>query len=303
MYNQERKELFLHERKTEAEIGRNTSVWFEQAEYYEELYGRDLCDWTTTEIVSFMKYLSTPRFQSLALLKNCFEMYTNWCMSNNLVMDNQNHYTEITPEIIGECVDLNKLRKLTVSREKLLEDIKQLPNYQDQFIFIAAFEGVPTKNGYIGEIKISDLKGNVLKLHDGRQLTVSNDFVRIFKAAIAENTYLSMGKRQLEYPLEPSDTVIKQIQRENPQQNLALLVSGRFRKCIQYMGWESGFSLKDIAESGRIDLIQRMMEEQGISLEYAVTALGCRERHTDIYGVIHRPILWLKTYGTFIEGG
>ena len=301
MYNQERKVQFLKERKAAAEIGANTEAWFNETQYYEEIYKRDLCDWTITEIINFMKYISTPRSQTLVLLKNSFEMYTNWCLSNNLVADNQNHYTEIDSDIIAECVDFEKLKLVTFTREELLSNIKDLPNYVDKFLFLGIFEGISPKNGAITEVKESDLKdGNKLELKSGVLLTISDELKHIIIQAAEEDDYYSMGNRQLVMNYEKGDTIIRPLKRKNPQKNKTIMIGTRFRTCLKYLGMSPGVTLKDISESGRLDFIKRMMKEKNITKEQSIMDKEYRTIHEEIYGAIQNCTMYLKIYGRFL---
>ena len=297
MYNADRKLQFLKERKSEVELSPNTEIWFESMEYFEKEYDRDICEWTSTEIIRYMKYMSTPRIQTLVIFKGSMSIYTDWCITNRLVNDNQNHFAELTTETLCQCIDFTKLRTLILTREELLENIRTLNNYSDQFIYLGLFEGVNAQN--LINVGVTDLNGNELRLHDGRTITISNELHNIILTAAEETTWISTKKRQREYDYIPSDKIIRSINVKNPQTNMMLLLGGRFRSGLNYMGLPSEISRKDIMESGRLDFIRMIMTERNLSLDDVL--------HSDIrniietrYGKIQNTITYVNTYGKLI---
>ncbi len=297
MYNADRKLQFLKERKSEVELSPNTEIWFESMEYFEKEYDRDVCEWTSTEIIRYMKYMSTPRIQTLVIFKGSMSIYTDWCITNRLVNDNQNHFAELTTETLCQCIDFTKLRTLILTREELMENIRTLNNYSDQFIYLGLFEGVNAQN--LINVGAADLNGNELRLHDGRTIIISNELRNIILMAAEEMTWTSTKKQQREYDYIPSDKIIRPINVKNPQTNMMLLLGGRFRGGLNYMGLPSEISRKDIMEGGRLDYIRRIMKEKNLSLDDVL--------HSDLrnvietrYGKIQNLTTYINIYGNFI---
>lgn len=298
MYNEERKLQFLKERKSEVELSPNTEIWFESMEYFEKEYDRDVCEWTSTEIIRYMKYMSTPRIQTLVIFKGSMSIYTDWCITNRLVTDNQNHFAELTTETLCECIDFAKLRLLILTRKELLENIRTLNNYSDQFIFLGLFEGINAQN--LINVGVSDLEGNELHLHDGKTITISNDFRHTILMAAEETTWISTKARQREYDYIPSDKIIRIIDRKNPQTNMMLLLGGRFRGALAFMGLPSEISRKDIMESGRLDYIQSIMKEKNMSLHDVIFNSDIRNDVEVRYGKIQNCGVYVNIYGKLI---
>lgn len=298
MYNEERKHQFLRERKSEVELSPNTEIWFESMEYFEKEYDRDVCEWTSTEIIRYMKYMSTPRIQTLVIFKGSMSIYTDWCITNRLVTDNQNHFAELTTETLCECIDFTKLRSLILTREELLENIRTLNNYSDQFIFLGLFEGINAQN--LINVGVSDLEGNELHLHDGKTITISNDLRHTILMAAEETTWISTKVRQREYNYIPSDKIIRIIDRKNPQTNMMLLLGGRFRSALAFMGLPSEISRKDIMESGRLDYIQSIMKEKNMSLHDVIFNGDIRNDVEARYGKIQNCGVYVNIYGKLI---
>lgn len=297
MYNEERKLQFLKERKSEVELSPNTEVWFESMAYFEKEYDRDICEWTSTEIIRFMKYMSTPRIQTLVIFKGAMSMYTDWCITNRLVTDNQNHYAELTTETLCQCVDFEKLRTLLLTREELLENIQTLNNYSDRFIFLGLFEGINAQN--LVNVSVSDLDGNELRLHDGRTITISKELCHTILMAAEETTWVSTKIRQREYDYIPSDKIIRSIDVKNPQTNMMLLIGGRFRSALKYMGLPSEISRKDIMEGGRLDYIKQIMQKKNLPLDNVLRS-DIRNEIETRYGKIQNLTIYENIYGKFI---
>ncbi len=298
MYNAERKHQFLNERRSEVELSPNTEIWFESMEYFEKEYDRDICEWTSTEIIRYMKYMSTPRVQTLIIFKGSMSIYVDWCITNRLVDDNQNHFTELTTETLCECIDFTKLRSLILTREELLENIRTLNNYSDQFIFLGLFEGINAQN--LINVGVSDLEGNELHLHDGKTITISNGLRHTILMAAEETTWISTKSRQKEYDYIPSDKIIRIIDRKNPQTNMMLLLGGRFRGALAFMGLPSEISRKDIMESGRLDYIQNIMKEKNMSLHDVIFNSDIRNDVESRYGKIQNCGVYVNIYGKLI---
>lgn len=300
IYNQERKMQFIQERKEKATISNNIMNIFELSSAIEESYGRDICEWTSNEIISFYKYYSTASVQSLVQLHNALTMYTNWCISNGMVSDNQNHYTEINSVMLCSCINFVALRKMIMSRDELLDLLKELPNYSDMFILLGIFEGIPAKQGCMFNIKISNINGNKLTLPDKSVVTISDELKHIMHIAAEEDTHTSLPskKKEFEYEYTDGDHVLRHIKRNSIRPNEVLVIGSRMRKCADYLD-KPGLTIKALAESGRMWKISKIMKEKAVSLENAVVKY--RAEHEAIYGPMQNTVTYINTYGVLIR--
>ena len=300
MYNEERKLQFLRERESEVEIGANTRSGFNIAESYENMYGRDLAEWTSTEIIAFFKFYGTSKLQTLVNLKNAFQIYTDWCINNGLVDDNQNHYSELSSADLCRCVDLAKLGLTVFSREKLLTEISTLLNNCDKYIFLGLFEGIPTKNQTLGKLRYDQVNGNTIIFDDGSELIISDELAEIIKRSRYETERIvGRGTRPPE-PYVEEDTIIRQTLKKNAQTNLTLIIGGRFRSCLKMMDFPASLAQRDVAESGRLEFIRNMMKKYSITFNDCLYIPEYREIHEKWFGTIQNLYGYLTTYGTFI---
>lgn len=242
---------------------------FEKSKDREERYNKDLCNFTTPQIIEFFKYVDTASIDTLNVMRINLIKYGDWCLENTLIDDNQNHFYEITNEIIGNCVSNIKLKNSIVTREQFNEFLFKLDNYTDRFVFICIFEGITGKNlSDISNIKLADIdkKSKTAKLYSGRIINVSQLFVDIAEEANNQKMYYdTLGRK---YMLEPKDTIYRQMiksQKQNillTEEKLRIRIS-RVIKISENYGYH--FSVKSLYDSGLIDMINTLSEQNDIS--------------------------------------
>lgn len=297
MYNKERKEMFLQYKNENALIGNNLRNAFVMAESIENNLGKDMAEWSSAEILDFYRMYSTKNIQTLIVLHNALREYTGWCLLNNLVRDNQNHYDEIDSNALCKCVDINSLREsVPLDRDVFVREIRTLPNYQDQFILLGLYEGISLDD--LINVKISDLDGRILHLHSGVDYPVSPELQHIIFEAANETVYDSLkGNRHYDYV--PAETIIKSLdptKLRGSVSNPRLVATGRMRKCSDFLGYN--LTVKNIREAGRINYIRKkIMEPLNLSFEEAL--LSHRKEHENIFGRIQNIQTYMKTYGEF----
>lgn len=300
--NKERKEQFIANKSKEVLMSNNLGNTFDAAELLEEKYGKDIAEWTTGEIIGFYKYLSTPYIQSLVNIHNSLTGYTNWCVMNGLVRDNQNHFTEITSAALCKCVDLTTLERLIITREDLLRDIKKLNNYCDMMILLGLFEGIPVHDNVLKDVKYSDLdENNILHLKNGVDLKVSSELRSIMETASEETTWRSYSEiRNRETEYFDDGCIIRFTKRSDGSVSVSsatAVIGSRMRKAIQYLGWPVNITMKMVAESGRIHMMREIANSNMVEISETITNLRLRVLHERIYGKIQNQQTWLSTYG------
>jgi hypothetical protein len=302
MYNEKIKNQFIEEKKRVAVISNNLTDIFNLAQAREERLGRDLCEWTSEEIIDFYKYMGSKSVQTLIVTNNLLTMYCNWCLQNGLVRDNQNHYLEINSVSLTKCVNTGELNDAIITREFLLNKIQLLGNYCDQFLLLALFEGINLKNDRIMKVKTSDLDGNILHLVDGIDVEISDDLQRLMTLANSENVYKGIGNsdKKNEYEYVPNDTVLRPyIYRGNVYDDAFHIVGQRFRKSIKYINMNT--TIKMLSESGRIDFIKRFAARKGIDPFDVIKIKEYREENEELYGMIQNKKIYLEVYGDYLK--
>lgn len=294
MYNEERKRSFIRFKKDTTELANNIITCFNDAEIFEEKYEKDLCDWTAPEIVGYLKYINTTKAGTLTVLVNMLRIYTDWCLSNSLVQDHQNHYYEVTQDIIDGCIDTTSLSSAIVTREFLLKKLEYVYNAADKFVLLGSFEGIRTMD--FPGIKISDIKGNSLVLKK-RTICISDELAEIAAEANAETFYMSPIRR-LKIDLEPSDYILKNKADSDEEKIPTTEISIRFHRLMKYLDM-AAITMKDLRESGRIEFIMHLMMETGESLENVLHTK--RDTIENQYGKIQALSSYMNIYGPIIE--
>lgn len=284
-------------------ISKNLEIAFESAEPWEERLGRDLCEWTSGEIIDFYKFYSTASIQTLVILHNYLTDYARWCLSNGLISNGQNHYDEIKTEALCKCVDTETLSNVVVTREELLSEIKDLPNTTDQFIFLGLFEGITMKDGALYKVKPSDLDGNTLRLPNGKSIQISPELSHIIHMATEETDYITMGKRGKSYPYVDGEEIVRPIiYRKNQQfeENETIMIGTRMRKCVKYLGMSPSTTMKSIIESGRIHYIKETARRNNINPTDIINTPDYRIPMEERFGKIQNLTSYLQLYGNLM---
>ena len=303
MYNKERKTQYLKEKSETSILSNNISNAFDLSERFEEKYGRDICEWTSGEIISFYKYIGTSYIQTLVQLNNALSGYANWCMVNGLISDNQNHFADINSEMLCKCIDMKSLGSIVVTREKLNE-IDELRNFCDQFILLGLFEGIPVKDDIMKSVKLSDLDGNTIHLKNGVDLEISDKLRSIMYKADEEDTWMSYkDKRGVEISYQNDGCIIRYTKTKGGKVSTSsstVIIGMRLRKAIKFLGWSENITIKSIMESGRIDMMRKLAKEYNVPIEDTLRTLHIRKIHERIYGKVQNHSTWLSTYGRFL---
>lgn len=303
MYNSNLKQRYFDESESRNLTLSQYKVQFERIASEEELLNKDMCEFTTKEILDYYKKMCTSSFDFLNCINSQFKLYAAWCQTQGLLSDNQNHYDEINRELLMSCINYGLSIAKIVTREQLLQIIKEFKNPSDKFICLALYEGLFGKEfTELADLYLSDFDGNMVTLSTGRVLEVSDELIKY--AAEAANTYEYIpyninGKCDF-YPCSQSDGhVVKVVITRN---NFSDKVQGytfsiKLKTLKRYYGYEciSGNALK---ESGRIEMIQKICKDENIDPK------TCLIRHPEIeyrYGKLNSRVAYIDKYSDFLK--
>lgn len=300
MFNTQRKLDFLKYKEETTELSNNLKLWFSMAEYFEKEYNKDLCNWTVAEIISFCKFVSSSKIKYLTVLVNSLKIYTDWCMANGWVDDNQNHWIEISQRNLYDCLDTERLRRSFISRKDLTEMLPSLRNASDMFLLLGSFEGLTLKE--LGEAKGSDYADGVLTCKT-RSLEISPELTAILAECGTETTYVGYKSKSKAIDLEDSPYVIRTSVEGGKSSNVSVLISSRFRGIAAYLELDPSVTLGSIKESGRFDMIQREMVKNNVTLHEYLANITMRKDMELRYGKIQNYMTFEMTYGEIINKG
>jgi len=271
-YNKELKDRYIKEKEKSLAVTSNyIDVQFRKVSEVEYELDKDVSNWTVYEIVEYYKILNVTSYESLICLNSIFSQYTQFCLENSLVRDNQNHFLECTKGILLGCINKAILDKKIVARETVLKWIDELPNPKDQFILLSLFEYGKSKDFkdiVYAEHENLNEKDNTLKLID-RTIDISSKLTEIIKSCKVEDTYYSIsGKGTKVMPLIDYGYIVKSY----PNQNISLsdFQKGRniyiaCQRIFDYLGIGSYMSPNSIVESGKLYMIKKRAKELNIT--------------------------------------
>lgn len=271
MFNEDLKRKFIAERNKEVVLpDLYLERQFNKISFMEEELGKDLSNFTVYEITEYYKLLNLSSLDSLLVMNSQFSLYTQWCLQENLVKDNQNHYLEMTIEHIKGCINKVLAKMKMVTRETILEWVEELPNPKDQFVLLGLFEGIKGKDFCeLYRLKPEDIKGNVATLCTGRTIKLSDKLISIISDCISEDKYYSLtGNGVKVMPLIDRGYIIKDY--PNARTDVSDFQMGRkvynnITRILNHFDVLSFMTANSIAESGKLTMIKERAKELGMS--------------------------------------
>ena len=271
MYNKTIKTRYISEKEENTSTpNRYLERLFDKVGSFEETYDKDVCCFTAYEIMDFYKTINISSLESLVVLNNHLSLYVQWCLTQNLVPDCQNHFAEINNDILVECINMTSLKKAIITRGTLNAWLSGSNNPSDAFVMLCLFEGIKGNNFCeILNLKMSDFSGNKVQLCTGREMIVPDKLVELAKITNETMEYHAVSKTNSRiYPLEEKGYIIKDY--TNCQDDISDYQKGRriYKKILR------NFELLEVAEymkpnslveSGKIDYINRRAKEEGMS--------------------------------------
>ena len=270
MYNQELKERYRKEKESY------------RTEPFEEQLDKDASNFTTYEIINMYKTLAIMSLDTIATMNSNLSMYTQWCIQENLVNDYQNHYLEITRDMMASFVNKLAMDKKVVSREQVLDWCQQLPNPSDSFCLLGLFEGI-RGGGYLelALAKMEDFHDNIFIAYNGREIKVSFTLIEYAKQSNETIEYQSISRNmEKEVNLIENGRIIKDYPNVRRTESLPVLrrrTQSRLARIFNYMGILEYMNGNDIRMSGVIEMINSRCKELGINGKDYIYGIGIEE--------------------------
>ena len=278
MFNEDRKRRYIDLKEANVTLPyRSLERLFTSTAVFEEKLNKDVCEWTTTEIMEYYKYLDAYSLSSLVVCNSNLSLYASWCLTEILIPDAQNHYLEIRPDMLSACINKEYLTRMIITRDELVNLIDQLPNYTDRYMFLAFFEGIcgPEYCEMVNATE-DDIDGNMIHLCTGRSIEISDKLKDVAHFAAAEQEYQAYGLsgRILKYSdLDPPNLIFKTVARREIKRTSGAVMQAagrRFDKAKQLMGMPQRTTVKSIILSGKIHFIKQLMKEENLTIEEAI---------------------------------
>lgn len=273
MYNENDKIRFISTVNLDQYPNHYWNAMFAKSETMEEMYGKDLFNFSKIEIISMYKYFDSKSFDYLRVTNFNFIKYAQWALQEALIIDGQNHFAEITSDEINSCVNQYGVTESIITKKRLDEILHMIAPAKDRFMVIGIFEGI--KGTALTEMLDSnindiDFANKKMKLSSGRVIEVSDDLIRIAKEAAAETEYITSDGKQT-YKLYGDPGSLQKSLRKNPSEaNRIKIINKNFRSLFDNLGLSRYITPNSMFTSGLIYRINKFAEENGITAEEAL---------------------------------
>ena len=305
MYNEKLKKWYIGEKETSTITPKKyLEKLFTKTEEYETNYKKDIYDFNFYEIESLYKALNFESYDAIEIFNSHLNNYTNFCLQQSLVKDNQNHFVEFDSGLLSKYVNKAAIAKKIISREQLNRWLNDLINVSDAFLFEALFEGIQG-SGYknLAFITIEDFRGNVYIDKDGKKIQVTDKLV-----ALAEES----SKTYIYYPIKANSKKECTFKDEkwilkrycNVSDDMDLEREGRriyrqFRKCAEYLDVPY-LKPKDLIKSGRIHYINTRCKELGMTAEAVLNDYKYLNEVNQRFEPKIKVVPYLREYGDYL---
>lgn len=270
MYNEKIKNRYIQERHESVTLPLNyLQSHFRRSEKFEIMLETDISNFSVSEILAYYKSLNMVSAESLTCLNTQLKLYTQWCMANGLLKDNQNHFTEIDADMIYDCVNRYLFNCKIVTKEEIYNWLDQLANPQDRFVLLALFEIGKSKNySEITKMRFSNIQNGEVVLCTGRKVKISDKLYEIAKASNEEQDYYAKNGTGRTVQLIDSGYIIKtkinaKEYADDYQKGRNLYMS--LFHTLDYVGAGKIINPNAIVESGKLHMIKTRAKELGIT--------------------------------------
>lgn len=306
VYNQENKEWFLKS----IDLSQYPPRWwervFEKSFMFEKIKNKDLYNFTTPDIMEFYKFLDIGTLAPLIIYNSNLVKYAQWALNESLIIDGQNHFNELTSDILVNCLNITKTQQSILSYETFMDLInRKIVNDQDKFIFFCLFEGIKGKNYQeIVDMKLSDIDEDNLIIHlsSGRDVNVSREFIEICKKADKQTIYVGLIGNEIERKLVPGAGIIKEKSNSQGKDLNRTVYNAIVRNIASVFELADVVTAKSIRDSGLIYYLNKRAEKLDVPVSELVYNLDNWQDLIDKYQF--NPDArkrWLLQYKDFLK--
>ena len=307
MNEQRKRQYILNKTAQDITASGEYDRFFIRLKRYETRWNRDACDWSSQQIVSFLKAENKKSFVTLQHFLSLLSMYTDWCMGQGLSIINQNCCHEITSNILLQCVNYTQQKQHLVKREELITQLSSLRNPRDKFFALCLFEFGGWQNHFEDIVNVSikdfDLKENQLYLPKSNRTVVVTDYLyQLAIAADEETQYVNNGLKV--FDLTPNDDkVMKYVMREQNTvtQDRLIFQLRRISKSIMSMMGMPYTTAKDVALAGMLHKVKEYADYYKISPKQVIFNKRLYAKLCNQYGINTYYSQWWLRYGMLFE--
>ncbi|WP_025909296.1 site-specific integrase [Priestia flexa] len=263
------------------------SFVFEKSYLMEETLGKDLYDFTASEIIQVLKSAGYSTINSVQRDFWVIDKYISYAAKCGKINSAIKVTSGIDNDILDSCVD--KTNKVLWSESEINGIVDKLINYQDKAMIMALFEGISGNDTGFTELlylKKSDVhdahwagnKDKKIRLYNGklgkeRRIEVSEKTASLLRSAALEDTYiLKNGESNTLYgdekPLTASKFIFRIVhtgrsEKLHPETSApSLMVTRRFTAFNNWFNIKN-FTAKNVRNSGMLKMAKDLYKRDG----------------------------------------
>ena len=254
--------------ETRNDSGYAYGVLFAQTEPYEMENGKDVCDFTFSELIYMYKMWNLRSDATLMLKNNYLRQYEKWANENGYKNTIESAPNIVTRDITQQCIN-QSLRKVTmIDRDDLLQLIAPYENPREKFMTLALFEfgkGKAYTDIFYARIEDIDEENHTIKLDSGRTVEISKELIDFAYESYDADMYCT--PEGVLVPLTENGTIIKQYRNSNGNPRNGEIIYKGIKKLLKYTDLGKYTSPMHIEKSGMIAFIKRKAAQMNISSE------------------------------------
>ncbi|MGJ0846561.1 hypothetical protein ACR77J_07725 [Tissierella praeacuta] len=282
LYNPDLKIKFLESNYPSNENTKRSILFmFRKSAASERVFGKDLCVLNQEEILDLARRLDYKTLGTMESAFSYFASYTDWCIANGLRGSYDSQINDIA--LFAATQDLSKfLPRIKVKNRYLIKSevydlVDNLVNHQDKAYILGIYEGIGGEEMHeLRSLKLEDIDLNtnlaILTNLDGsrRIKKISDKLKNIFIYANSQEEYLQSNGQSLTVKrgrrLSESPYILKTMYREASEGMMMGYgtFSQKMVKIRTYIDYKF-ISIVSIADSGAINRVIELMNEQGLS--------------------------------------
>jgi hypothetical protein len=181
---------------------------FGSSEKLEELFKKDICNFTKPEIEDLYKSIMAKSKERISVMNSVLKEYKSWCIQtdNGICYDKTPYFDILTMDDFKRYISRNILENKYIGEETLISYLKEIDNPCDKLLLKLLYHGVKGKQLIeIINFSINQVDGNVLHLCTGRDVTVDDETIQLINESLNTYEYYSYGDKPRKWELIGDD--------------------------------------------------------------------------------------------------
>ena len=278
-FNSEVKEKFIKDyMRSRVVMYTSLTGLFNKTAYFEDLKGKDCCNFSQKEIIEMYKEFQAKSVNVLENYNVHLKSYTAYCIYNNICIEN--HYTDITKELLLNCIDPNIQKQKFITREQLDDIEDELYNWTDKAIIECLWNGISGKSMEdlvsLNRSMISADK-KYIWFNDNRKIEITPKLYEYLNKAFDEDMYVCYGEVVRVRKLNGQDCLYKEMDNAHTLDSDDKFFRWVYRRIMTYKKYVGlpMLTMKNIQASGLLHKIKEGMEQNNLELrEFLYTDEG-----------------------------